>query len=57
MFHGKPAAGATEAGLDLVDDEEGSPIATQLRSRLQKVGTPDVDAAFTLDDFQDDGRR
>lgn len=48
-------AGTAEAGLDLVEEEEGVVAAAELFAGLEEFRGGDVDAAFALDGFEEDG--
>src|SRR4029077_20134040 len=51
----EPAAGAAEAGLDLVEDEEGFVLVAELADGGEGVGWWGLDAAFALDGFEEHG--
>jgi hypothetical protein len=55
MLEAEPAAGAAEAGLDLVEDQERAALAAQSLRRVQELGGADVDAALALHRLDDDG--
>ena len=54
-FPAAPMAGTAEAGLDLVEEEEGVVAAAELFAGLEEFRGGDVDAAFALDWFEEDG--
>ena len=51
---GPEAAGAGEAALDFVVDEDGADVVAAAAERGQERGRGDVDAAFALDGLDDD---
>ena len=53
----EPLAGAAEAGLDLVDDQQRAALAADALRGLQEIRRADVDAALALHDFEDRPRR
>jgi hypothetical protein len=57
MLAGEGAAGAAEAGLDLIGDEEDALLTAEVAGLLQVTGRRDDDAGFTLDrlDEETDG--
>lgn len=55
VLDGPPLAGAADAGLDLVGDEEDSVLVADAADLLEEVGRSDDVAAFALDGFEDDG--
>ncbi len=56
MLHGEHAAGAGDAGLDLVDDEQDAVLVADGAQFAQKVEGRDVEAALALDRLDDDRR-
>ena len=54
-LEGEPVAGAPEAGLHLIEHQEGAPLGAQLPYGAQVVRARHVDAALTLQRFEQDG--
>src|SRR5258708_33813129 len=54
LLIGEEAAGSAEAALNLVGDEEGAVLGGEGASAIPKSLADRVDAAFTLDCFQED---
>src|SRR5258708_19184587 len=54
LLIGKEAAGAAEAALNLVGDEEGAVLGGEGASAIPESLADRIDAAFTLDCFQED---
>src|SRR5690606_4931911 len=50
-----PVSGAAEAGLDFIEDEKGAGFGAALANGLEVAGGRELDAAFALDGFDDDG--
>ena len=55
MLVGEPLAGAAEAGLDFVSEQEGSGGVAEGSGFTEKFLGNWVDAAFALDGFDADG--
>src|SRR5713226_4395625 len=55
MFGGEPFAGAGEAGLDFVGDEEDAVLAADVLQQLEIAGRGNDEAAFAENGFGDDG--
>src|SRR6266478_10035060 len=55
MFGGKPFAGAGEAGLHFVGDEENAVLAADILQQLEIIARGDDEAAFAENGFGDDG--
>ena len=56
MLDREQFAGAGEAGLDLVGDQEDAVLVADAAELDQKLGRRDVEAAFALDRLDDDRR-
>ena len=56
MLDGEHAARAREAALDFVDDEDDAVTVAKRAQRTQELGRRDIEAAFALHGFDDDGR-
>ena len=54
-FPAAPMAEAAEAGLDFVEEEEDIVFLTKLGQAAEEVGGGEVDAAFALEGFEEDG--
>ena len=58
VLPGEPVAGAADAGLDLVEDQERAVLAAELAQAGEVAGRRDVDAALALHRLDDErGRR
>src|SRR5258708_32620906 len=55
MFGGEPFAGAGEAGLHFVGDEENAVLAADILQELEIIVRGDDEAAFAKNRFGDDG--
>ena len=55
VLAGEPGAGAAEAGLDLVGDEQDAVLAAELDERRQVARAGDDEAALALDGLDHDG--
>ncbi len=55
VLEAEPLAGASEAALDLVGDEEGAGGVAELAGGLEELGGDGVDAALALDGLDEDG--
>ena len=55
VLKAEPLAGASEAALDLVGDEEGSGGVAELAGGGEELGRDGVDASFALDGLDEDG--
>ena len=56
VLAGEPRAGATEAGLDLVGDEDDAVLRGVVAQCLEEAGRGDDEPALTLDGLDQDGR-
>ena len=52
---GEPLAGAADAGLDLVGEQQGAGGVAEVARGLEELLGDGVDAAFALDGFEADG--
>ena len=57
LLEREPGAGAADAGLDLVEDEQGAVLPGQLPGELQVCRAGAQHPCLTLDGFEDDGGR
>jgi len=55
MFRGKPFAGAGEAGLHFVGDEENAVLAADILQQLEVAGRGNDEAAFAENGLGDHG--
>ena len=55
LLEGEPRPGAADAGLDLVEDEQGACLVGDLAGRLQVAGGGGEHAALPLHRLEDDG--
>ena len=54
ILAGEPFAGAADAGLDLVEDQQGAGLAVRFAGGPQVAGRQRPDAGLALDRFQED---
>ena len=55
MFEREHLAGAAEAGLDFIDDQQDGVLVAELAQRLHEGHRSHVEAALALHQFDDDG--
>src|SRR6185437_1210039 len=57
VLEAEECPGSPDAGLNLVEDEQGAELVGERAGRLQELRRGRVDAAFALNRFEDDRAR